>query len=143
MLHEALPIIRGQRFAYLPFLYDEAAAAIRQANNAHLGEGVQIYQMHPSRPALFERAENAVRGKAAVRQKGARAAEEAAIHIARARVKGTVLRCCGGIGGSLKKGVIRSVIWGLRGHGAVDGLFIPGRSWRGSAPGNRRCAFPA
>lgn len=52
MLHEALPIIRGQRFAYLPFLYDEAAAAIRQANNAHLGEGVQIYQMHPSRPAL-------------------------------------------------------------------------------------------
>ncbi len=27
LLHEALPIIRGQRFAYLPFLYDEAAAA--------------------------------------------------------------------------------------------------------------------
>jgi peroxiredoxin/predicted 2-oxoglutarate/Fe(II)-dependent dioxygenase YbiX len=52
LLHEALPIIRGQRFAYLPFLYDEAAAAIRQANNAHLGEGVQIYQMQGPRPAL-------------------------------------------------------------------------------------------
>ncbi|MDY0873621.1 redoxin domain-containing protein [Dongia rigui] len=52
LLHEALPIIRGQRFAYLPFLYDEAAAAIRQANNSHLGEGVQIYQMQGPRPAL-------------------------------------------------------------------------------------------
>ncbi|MBI2253153.1 MAG: 2OG-Fe(II) oxygenase [Proteobacteria bacterium] len=52
LLHEALPIIRGQRFAYLPFLYDEAAAAIRQANNSHLGEGVQVYQMQQPRPAL-------------------------------------------------------------------------------------------
>jgi len=52
LLHEALPIIRGQRFAYLPFLYDEAAAAIRQANNSHLGDGVQVYQMQQPRPAL-------------------------------------------------------------------------------------------
>ncbi|WP_374312278.1 redoxin domain-containing protein [Dongia sp.] len=52
LLHEALPIIRGQRFAYLPFLYDEAAAQIRQANNPHLGEGVQVYQMATPRPAL-------------------------------------------------------------------------------------------
>ena len=52
LLHEALPILRGQRFAYLPFLYDEAAAQIRQANNPHLGEGVQVYQMASPRPAL-------------------------------------------------------------------------------------------
>ena len=52
LLHEALPILRGQRFAYLPFLYDEAAAAIRQANNPHLGDGVQVYQMATPRPAL-------------------------------------------------------------------------------------------
>lgn len=52
LLHEALPILRGQRFAYLPFLYDEAAAQIRQANNPHLGEGVTVYQMATPRPAL-------------------------------------------------------------------------------------------
>lgn len=52
LLHEALPILRGQRFAYLPFLYDEAAAQIRQANNPHLGEGVQVYLMATPRPAL-------------------------------------------------------------------------------------------
>ena len=30
--HEATPVTRGTRYAYLPFLYDEAGAAIRQAN---------------------------------------------------------------------------------------------------------------
>ena len=30
--HEATPVTRGRRYAYLPFLYDEAGAAIRQAN---------------------------------------------------------------------------------------------------------------
>lgn len=32
VLHEATPVTRGKRFAFLPFLYDEAAAQIRQAN---------------------------------------------------------------------------------------------------------------
>ena len=32
LLHEATPVTRGRRYAYLPFLYDEAAAAIREAN---------------------------------------------------------------------------------------------------------------
>ncbi|TDQ83831.1 AhpC/TSA family protein [Dongia mobilis] len=50
LLHEALPVTRGQRYAYLPFLYDEAAAAIRQANNPHLGDGVQVYQMVGATP---------------------------------------------------------------------------------------------
>lgn len=32
VLHEATPVTKGERFAFLPFLYDEAAAAIRQEN---------------------------------------------------------------------------------------------------------------
>lgn len=32
LLHEATPVTRGTRYATLPFLYDEAAAAIREAN---------------------------------------------------------------------------------------------------------------
>jgi peroxiredoxin/predicted 2-oxoglutarate/Fe(II)-dependent dioxygenase YbiX len=32
LLHEATLITQGRRYAYLPFLYDEAAAKIRQAN---------------------------------------------------------------------------------------------------------------
>lgn len=36
LLHEARPVTRGTRYAVLPFLYDEAAAAIRQANQASL-----------------------------------------------------------------------------------------------------------
>lgn len=45
LLHEALPVTRGRRFAFLPFLYDDAAAREREANNAFLGEGVRPYQM--------------------------------------------------------------------------------------------------
>ena len=32
LLHEALPVTRGKRYAFLPFLYDEAAARIRAEN---------------------------------------------------------------------------------------------------------------
>jgi peroxiredoxin len=32
LLHEATPVTRGRRYAFLPFLYDEEAARIRQAN---------------------------------------------------------------------------------------------------------------
>ena len=38
LLHEATPIIKGQRFAFLPFLYDEEGARIREANAAFLDE---------------------------------------------------------------------------------------------------------
>ncbi len=71
LLHEALPVIRGQRFAYLPFLYDEAAAAVRQANNPHLGEGVQVYQMAKPRPALAPQDKPQDRGRGRA-QKGNR-----------------------------------------------------------------------
>lgn len=44
LLHEARPVISGRRYAFLPFLYDEAAARVRVANNAYLGEGVGAYR---------------------------------------------------------------------------------------------------
>lgn len=37
LLHEALPVTRGRRYAFLPFLYDEAAARVRQANQQYVG----------------------------------------------------------------------------------------------------------
>jgi predicted 2-oxoglutarate/Fe(II)-dependent dioxygenase YbiX/peroxiredoxin len=43
LLHSVSQVSRGRRYAFLPFLYDEAAAAIREANNKFLGEGVQQY----------------------------------------------------------------------------------------------------
>lgn len=36
VLHEATPVTRGERFAFLPFLYDETAARIREANLKYL-----------------------------------------------------------------------------------------------------------
>lgn len=36
LLHEALPVTRGTRYAFIPFLYDEAAAKQREANAASL-----------------------------------------------------------------------------------------------------------
>jgi len=42
--HEALPVTRGTRFAFLPFLYDEAAAQIREQNNRYLDEALGAYQ---------------------------------------------------------------------------------------------------
>lgn len=32
LLHEATPVIRGRRYAFLPFLYDEASARLRERN---------------------------------------------------------------------------------------------------------------
>ena len=45
LLHEALPVTRGLRYATLPFLYDDAAARIREANNAYLGEEIVTYRL--------------------------------------------------------------------------------------------------
>jgi predicted 2-oxoglutarate/Fe(II)-dependent dioxygenase YbiX len=36
LLHEATPVTQGTRYAVLPFLYDDAAARIREANHASL-----------------------------------------------------------------------------------------------------------
>jgi predicted 2-oxoglutarate/Fe(II)-dependent dioxygenase YbiX/peroxiredoxin len=42
-LHQVTPITRGRRFAFLAFLYAEADAAKREANNAKLHEGELHY----------------------------------------------------------------------------------------------------
>jgi predicted 2-oxoglutarate/Fe(II)-dependent dioxygenase YbiX len=44
LLHQALPVTKGKRYAFLPFLYDDAAAKIREANNAYLGDNVAQYR---------------------------------------------------------------------------------------------------
>jgi peroxiredoxin/predicted 2-oxoglutarate/Fe(II)-dependent dioxygenase YbiX len=36
LLHEALPVLRGRRYMFLPFLYDEAAARLREQNAAFI-----------------------------------------------------------------------------------------------------------
>ena len=44
LLHAVSPVTRGRRYAFLPFLYDEAAAALRAENNRFLDEQVGQYQ---------------------------------------------------------------------------------------------------
>jgi peroxiredoxin/predicted 2-oxoglutarate/Fe(II)-dependent dioxygenase YbiX len=44
LLHKASLVTAGRRFAFLPFLYDDAAAKIREDNNKFLGEGVGAYK---------------------------------------------------------------------------------------------------
>lgn len=44
LLHQVSPVTAGKRYAFLPFLYDDAAARIREANNEFLGEGVGAYK---------------------------------------------------------------------------------------------------
>jgi len=43
MLHEVTPITRGKRHVFVPFLYGEEDAKLRQANNARLCEGERHY----------------------------------------------------------------------------------------------------
>jgi hypothetical protein len=42
-LHEVMPVTRGRRYAFLAFLYNEADAALREANNAGLHQGEMRY----------------------------------------------------------------------------------------------------
>ena len=44
LLHEATPVTSGRRFCFLPFLYDEDGARIREENNPYLGEGLGEYR---------------------------------------------------------------------------------------------------
>ena len=44
LLHWVSQVTRGQRFAFLPFLYDDAAAILREKNNVHLAEGLNAYK---------------------------------------------------------------------------------------------------
>ncbi|TVQ41305.1 MAG: 2OG-Fe(II) oxygenase, partial [Geminicoccaceae bacterium] len=40
LLHAVSKVTRGRRYAFLPFLYDDAAAELRERNQAFLGQGV-------------------------------------------------------------------------------------------------------
>lgn len=55
LLHAVTPVRRGRRYAFLPFLYDAAAAAIRAGNNRFLGDGVEPYRPDGNGAAIDER----------------------------------------------------------------------------------------
>lgn len=44
LLHQVSPVTKGKRYCFLPFLYDDAAAAIRERNNAFLDASVGAYR---------------------------------------------------------------------------------------------------
>jgi predicted 2-oxoglutarate/Fe(II)-dependent dioxygenase YbiX len=50
LLHEAMPVTRGRRYALLPFFYDEQKARLREANQVHLAGG-GTYRADPGEPA--------------------------------------------------------------------------------------------
>jgi predicted 2-oxoglutarate/Fe(II)-dependent dioxygenase YbiX len=43
LLHAVTPVTAGKRYAFLPFLYDDAAARQREANNQFLSDGIGAY----------------------------------------------------------------------------------------------------
>jgi len=51
LLHEATAVTAGKRYAFLPFLYDEEAAKLREANSVFLGEGMGGYRADAPEPA--------------------------------------------------------------------------------------------
>ncbi|SFI60244.1 2OG-Fe(II) oxygenase [Caulobacter sp. UNC279MFTsu5.1] len=48
LLHEARPVTRGERYAFLPFLYDEAAAQLREANTPFVSAELAGYRAGPA-----------------------------------------------------------------------------------------------
>jgi predicted 2-oxoglutarate/Fe(II)-dependent dioxygenase YbiX len=44
LLHAVSQVTSGRRYAFLPFLYDDEATKIREANNQFLGSGVGAYK---------------------------------------------------------------------------------------------------
>jgi peroxiredoxin/predicted 2-oxoglutarate/Fe(II)-dependent dioxygenase YbiX len=44
LLHAVSKVTSGRRYAFLPFLYDEEAAKIRETNNQFLGDGMSNYR---------------------------------------------------------------------------------------------------
>jgi predicted 2-oxoglutarate/Fe(II)-dependent dioxygenase YbiX len=43
LLHEARPVTKGRRYAFLPFFYDEDGARLRERNLAHVAPDLQNY----------------------------------------------------------------------------------------------------
>lgn len=50
LLHEARPVTKGERFAFLPFLYDDAGALLRE-RNAHLNADPELQKYRASEAA--------------------------------------------------------------------------------------------
>lgn len=48
LMHEATPVTRGRRYAFLPFLYDDASAAKREANNVKYPDPAHHYHQRPN-----------------------------------------------------------------------------------------------
>ena len=44
MLHKVSRVTRGRRYAFLPFLYDDAAARLRERNAAFVGDQGSAYR---------------------------------------------------------------------------------------------------
>jgi predicted 2-oxoglutarate/Fe(II)-dependent dioxygenase YbiX/peroxiredoxin len=44
LLHAVSPVTKGRRYAFLPFLYDEEAARLREANNSRLSDSIAPYR---------------------------------------------------------------------------------------------------
>lgn len=44
LLHTVSRVTKGRRYAFLPFLYDEAAARLREENNARLSDAIAPYR---------------------------------------------------------------------------------------------------
>ena len=47
LLHGVRPMRRGRRYAFLPYFYDDAAAAVREANAQFLVNGRESYRANP------------------------------------------------------------------------------------------------
>ena len=52
LLHEATPVIRGRRYAFLPFLYDEAGARLRERNRHALATEPVDREQSPEEGAI-------------------------------------------------------------------------------------------
>ena len=54
LLHEARPVTRGRRFAFLPFFYDDAGARLRERNLAFVEPALRSYSsgLSPEDPTL-------------------------------------------------------------------------------------------
>ena len=51
LLHEATPVTAGRRYAFLPVLYDEAAAAVREANRSFVADAEEPLPTPQPKPA--------------------------------------------------------------------------------------------
>ncbi len=55
LLHEATPVTRGRRFAYLPFLYDEASAHRREELSTMMEDPTKSYTQAKGSDLLVRR----------------------------------------------------------------------------------------